>query len=275
MKILGIDFKPPYKYDYWDMYVDSNNYEIQKEFTKTYFIEDKNTRLTKVRGLIQEYKKELQSRKVVENEEINKTFGGYNEYSKAVSEKGSLFENIWVELSNKRRLELECYVLNLFVKADEIVNKSCVYDAIEYLIDEQFKIHKGVVDEPETDIIYRAEYNRIICELINKKIAEINKIPITELPEQIQNVINRGLSWNAQKNIIGTIFGLLYKANAIKGTKEDLSKGLCAMFPNLSISTIKDNLNLKINTSESKTLYDTETEKLLIDFIKYVKSTTN
>lgn len=276
MKILDTNFEYPYKYDYWDMYVGANNYEIQKEFTKTYFIEDKNSRLKRVRELMKQHKKYYQMREVVESEEINTVFeNGYNEYLKKISDKERLFENIWVELANKRKLELECYVLGIVEKANEIVESKNTYDAITYLIDEQFKIHKNVIDEPKIDIIYRTEYNRIICELINKKIAEINKIPIMELPEQIQTVINKGLVWNAQKNIIGTFFGLLHNAKVIKGTKEDLSKGLCAMFPNLSIHTIKDNLNLKINHSESKTLYDTQTEILLSEFIKYVKSTTN
>ncbi|MFA7444537.1 MAG: hypothetical protein WCY89_01190, partial [Flavobacteriaceae bacterium] len=73
---------------------------------------------------------------------------------------------------------------------------------------------------------------------------------------------------------IGTLFGMLHNANIITGTKEDLIKAVSSMFGNLSESTTKDNVNLKVNSNDNKTLYDVETEKLITGWVKYLKSTT-
>ena len=54
MRIFEIDIKEgAYSSDDYEFYVKRGNWEQNKAFTKTYYIEDKKTRLEKVRGLLQ------------------------------------------------------------------------------------------------------------------------------------------------------------------------------------------------------------------------------
>lgn len=274
MKILGLEIKAgTYQSDTYQMYVNGSTYrDLQKELNKTYYIEDKKLRLLEVRKLL----KDVNRPKVHVSKGVLPDFKGLGftsikDYLDATNK--SMFFGQWMELSNKRKLEIEVYVLGIYDIANTKAESS-KYDAICYLIDEQFKEHTGVFDNEKDDFVYRGQYNQLIFDLLQKQIAEINNIEVEDVREQIKAAQNKSLEWVAQKTIIGTIFGLLYNAKAIKGTKADLNRALVAMFPNLSKNTVHDNLNLKINTYEQKVLYSEQTEKLLKDFIEYVKSTT-
>lgn len=287
MNILGLEIlDKQFNSNYWQMYVNRDGFELQKELNKTYYIKDKKQRLSKVRELLNIPKKTHKNPVIIEVSEYNLIFeNGFEGYTKELEKNAdNLFYNTWVEKSNKRSLEIEIYLLEIYENADTLQKKS-EYDAICYLIDEQFKIHKNILDEPKADVIFRAQYNCIICELILKKIREINTLEIEDIRESIQKTVKKPLTWNAQKNTIGTLFGMLLQNGIITGTLPDVSKGLTALFSNLSESTLMDNLNLKINSADNKTLYDTETETLLKDWIEclknqktkktVVKSTTN
>jgi hypothetical protein len=276
MNILGLEIlDKQFNSNYWQMYVNRDGFELQKELNKTYYIKDKKQRLLKVRELLHLKKPSHKNPVIIEISEYNLIFeNGFEGYTKELKKNAdSLFYNTWVESSNKRALEIEVYILEIYENADTIQKKS-EYDAICYLIDEQFKIHKNILDEPKADVIFRAQYNCIICELILKKIREINTLEIEDIRESIQKTVKKPLTWNAQKNTIGTLFGMLHNAGIIQGSKADLIRGLVSLFSNLSETTLKDNVNLKINTNENKILYDEETETKLKDWIAYLSKPT-
>lgn len=240
-----------------------------RELEKTRYIKDKREQLKKVRELL---KFENSNGVHVERGEmIDFKKLGFKTFEAYLQEKSNgMFFNVWVEVSIKRELEIECYLLDIFDKADELA-KTDEYKAISYLIDEKYKNHTGVFDKQKADCIHNDEYNDLIFDLLQNKINEISKIETIPIGDTIRKVTRKPLIWNANKNTIGTLFGVLLQNGMITGTNDDISKGLSALFSNLSESTLKDNLNLKINSNDDKTLYDTETETLLKDWIEYLK----
>ena len=271
MKILDVEIKEDvFNSDYWQMTVNGNNPDYQKEFKKVYYIEDKKQQLKRIRELESTKSRHYESPIIISNIEFDifeNGILGFTEYQKSNQER--MFYGVY-DKAYKRQIELEVYLLEIIENSNKLKND---FDKICYFIDEQFKIHKNVFDEPKKDMIFRIQYNCIIFEQLQKEINTISKKPIIDLSTQIQQSQNKSLEWNAQKTTIGTLFGLLYNIGAIKGTKTDLSKGLNALFPNLSINTLNDNISLKINDTENKYLYDIEAEKILKPFIEYIKST--
>lgn len=276
MKILGLEIKDRvYNSDSYQMFVNgATPPEIQKELNKTYYIEDKTERLKKVREILNNHK----NKPTISNNDLNGwENNGFSDYDSFVKYKAKHNENMffgcWVELSNKRVLEIEVYVLERYQNAENIAT-SDIYGAISYLIDEQFTYHKGVFDNIKDDFIFREQYNMLIYDLLQKKINELYKTEFEDIREVITKATKKPLIWNAKKTSIGTLFGMLHNAKVITGTKQDLIKAVSSMFGNLSESTIKDNVNLKVNTNDRKTLYDVDTEKMLTDWVKYLKDTT-
>ncbi len=272
MKILGIEIQSGvYKSTSYLMYVDKGNKELQKQLNKTYYIQDKKERLKQVRNLLKnnidtEHNTYVSKGNIPNWEKHG--FKSLDEYYELQNE--SMFYNIWVEVSNKRALEIEVYVQTIYGKAENLL-QSNEYDAICCLIDEQFKSHKKVFDDPKSDYAFRFQYNQLIYDLLQKKINEIVKTPVDDIRLTINT--KKPLIWNAKKTSIGTLFGMLYNSEIISGTKEDLKRALTSMFSNLSENTLHDNLNLKIVKNENKILYDTKTEDQLKDWVKYLKST--
>lgn len=252
-------------------------YEIQvfdephKALFKAKYIKDKKLKMLEYRRILGQQTADLGNKPPRENISFpNDCFDTYKEFTDYLSE-NRLFYNIWGETANKRRFEIEVYIEDIINLVNEFTDET---QQINYLIDEMFKYHRDILDEPKADLAFRHEINALIFKCLQIKINEINTTPIMDIGVQVANAQNRYLQWNAQKNIIGTLFGLMYKSGAIKGSKADLARAICAMFPNLSENTLMDNINLKIDEAESKTKYDTETEKMTADFITYLKNST-
>tara|TARA_R110001606_G_C15227324_1_gene634739 strand:- start:489 stop:950 length:462 start_codon:yes stop_codon:yes gene_type:complete len=144
------------------------------------------------------------------------------------------------------------------------------FQKICYLIDQQYIEHRKVFDHPKSDLLYYKQYNNLIYDIIQNKINEISKTTIDTLREPIKSTVKKPLIWNAQKNTIGTLFGLLSNNGFIEGNKTDIVRGLTDMFDNLSASSLTDNINLKVNKSEAKTNYDKQTTELLKDWLYYL-----
>ncbi len=244
--------------------------EQQRELIKTYYIADKKQRLQRVRHLINNttLKNSILIAKSKEDEYKKsiihkKTFA--DEY-----EENTMFYGCWNELSSKRMLEIECYIQEITDHANTL-NEKDTNKAINYLIDQQFTYHIGIFDNEANDLKYRNEYNNFIYDLLQLKINEISKMIIEPIQETINKLIRKPLIWNADKDTIGTLFGLLYKAKIITGTKADLNRSLTAIFNNLSDTTLKKNLELSSSVKEGKTYHDTETVELVKNWIEYLK----
>ncbi|MFA7446026.1 MAG: hypothetical protein WCY89_08775, partial [Flavobacteriaceae bacterium] len=176
MKILGLDIKDRvYNSDKYQMFVNgATPPEIQKELNKTYYIEDKAERLKRVKQILNNYTK----RAIISNNNFTDWENyGFVDYDSFVKYKNKhiekMFFGCWVELSNKRALEIEVYVLERYQKAENIAT-SDVYKAICYLIDEQFTPHKNIFDNKQDDFIFRGQYNALIFDLLQLKIKELN-----------------------------------------------------------------------------------------------------
>ena len=243
---------------------------LNRELEKTRYIKDSRERLKKIREIFefsQNYPVTLKQDKTIDFQKL-----GFKTIENYLTEKSEgLFCNVWLEYAIKMGLEIECYLLDIFDKADELA-KTDEYKAICYLIDEKYKNHTGIFDNPRYDELYNEEYNHIIYDMIQDRIISISKIEIIPVSDTIKRVTKKPLTWKANKNTIGTLFGILINSGIITGTKQDLSKGLCAMFSDLSESTILDNLNLKINSADKKILYDVQTETILKPWIDYLKN---
>ena len=91
MRIFEIDIKEgAYSSDDYEFYFKRSNWEQNKAFTKTYYIEDKKTRLEKVRGLLQgnndlENKVKVTTPKLEDWQKYN--FEDFEDYLKAKKER--------------------------------------------------------------------------------------------------------------------------------------------------------------------------------------------
>lgn len=244
-----------------------------RELEKARYIKDKRERLKKVRELLKDEN----------NNGVHVERGGIIDFKKsgfqtfeAYTQKKSngMFFNVWVEISIKRELEIECYLLDIFDKADELA-KTDEYKAINYLIDEKYKNHTGLFDKETDDFIYNDEYNELIYDLLQNKINEISKTEIIPIGDTIRKVTKKPLTWNANKNTIGTLFGMLHSVGIIQGNKTDLVRGIGSLFSNLSEATLRDNINLTFKQSENKPLYDEETEKMLKEWVSFLVEQKN
>ncbi|MCB4807136.1 hypothetical protein LG651_02655 [Tamlana sp. 62-3] len=275
MKILGLEIpNGVYQSARYCMYVDKPNKELQKELNKTYYIENKTKRLKKVRELLKNNNDFKLNTHVSKSKTINWENYGFESLEEFIKLKNqNMFFGNWVEVSNKRALEIEVYILGLYDNASKIFGKNkSSFDTICFLIDEQFKEHKDVFDDPKSDIIYRTQYNHLIYDLLQKKINEFVNIPIDDIRETL--ITKKPLVWNAKKSSIGTLFGMLHNAKIIDGSKTDMIRGLTAMFDNLVESSVKDNVNLKVYTAENKCYYDEETENNANSWVEYLKTST-
>lgn len=273
MEILGLEIPSGvYQSDLYSMFVDKPNKEQQKELNKTYYMKDKSERLKKVRELLKNNDDAKANCYV-----SSPTLPNWQDYGfKSLEafyklQNKSMFLGNWLEVSNKRALEIEVYVQTLYKEADKLFEKS-EYEAISYLIEQQFTEHKNIFDNAKSDYAFRFQYNNLIYDLLQKKINELASVPIDDIRKTLKT--KKPLTWNSKKSSIGTLFGMLHNAKIIEGSKADIIRSLSAMFNNLSESTIKDNVNLKVNTNEDKCLYDKETEHKAKDWISYLKEST-
>lgn len=247
-----------------------------RELEKCLYIEDNVKRLEKIRQILNN---KIRSSGYVPPRETEKPedcgFLDFEDFLKYREEHEKfLIYGCWVWISYKRELEICVHVENIYKKAKKIFEKD-KYEAICYIIDEKYKYHTNIFDNKKDDYLFRYQYNQIIFDMLDCVIKELLKIKVLPANDLIKQSIKKPLSWNAQKNIIGTLFGLLYKTGAIQGTKTDLIRGLSAMFSNLSENTLKDNIDLKENENEAKIKYDTRTEYLLENFLIYLKENIN
>src|SRR5690606_21901450 len=245
--------------------------EHHKALFKAKYIKDKTDKRNEYRRVLkQDFEN---SGYIPPRENIKFTSNGFENVVELAEfrKENNLIFNEWVELSNKRFFEIEVYIENILSVTDK---KNDETEKINYLIDEMFKYHSDILDEPKADLAFRDEINALIFKCLLIRIDEINTTPIMEFSEQFEKAVNKSLKWNAKKAIIGTLFGIMYKTGAIEGYKTDLARALIAMFPNLSESTIKGNLDFKTNELEAKQQYDTQTVNLLQNFSEYLKNST-
>ena len=270
MIILDVEIKEKvYVSNGYNMYVNTGNYLHNKEFTKTYYIEDKALRLKKVRELLKG-NDDTQHKVFVTKPEIldwqNYDFEDFEDYIN--QKKTSMLYNVCSDVSNKRSLEIEVYGESIFNKS-EVIKKD--YNKICFLIDQQYKKHIKVFDHPKSDFLYNEQYNNIIYDIIQNRIDTIYRTSIEDLRTPIKSTIKKPLIWNAPKTAIGTLFGVLSKNGIIRGHKTDIVRGLTDIFGNLSENTLTDNINLKINEDEAKVKYDKKTKELTSKWIEYLK----
>ena len=182
MKILGIDIKEgKYVSNGYNMYVSNGNAEQTKKLTKTYYIKDKKKRLSAVRELLKneddtELKGHHSQPKLGNWQDFD--FKDINQFLKKQEE--SMFYNVWTEVSNKRALEIEVYVIHFFKKMNKLKTE---FQKICYLIDQQYIEHRKVFDHPKSDLLYYKQYNNLIYDIIQNKINEISKTTIDTLRE--------------------------------------------------------------------------------------------
>lgn len=249
--------------------------DFQKEIKKTYYQTDKKKKFERVRELVKNHKVKVYINKGINFQ--NDIIAYCNEqglnYSELVQNENRFFYGCSVSVSYVRELEIENYVEQIFLEAEQKLkdNNGEPYIAICYLIDKQFTKHINVLESQKHDLIYRSEYNQLIYELIQDKINKISKIEHVPISENIRNKINKGLNWKAPKMPIGTLFGILRKEGVIEGSVADIAKSLSAMFTNLSESTLKDNINLKEDKKEAKFKYDLKTVDYIDKWVKYLK----
>jgi len=273
MKILEIDIKEGvYSSMDYEFYVNRSNWEQNKAFTKTYYIDDKKNRLDEVRELLKG-NNDLENKGTVTHPKLpnwqNFDFEDFEDYMK--TKQTSMFYNVWVEVSNKRKLEIEFFIETLY---DEMDKLNTNYDKICFLIDQQYQEHKGVFDHEKSDFLYREQYSSLIFDILQKRINEISNTNFKQLREPIKSTVKKPLVWTAKKQTIGTLFGVLQKNGFIKGNNTDIVRGLTDMFDNLSASSLTDNVNLKVNKNEAKNNHDPNTIKLLIEWVEYLKNST-
>lgn len=246
------------------------NYLKHRELNKAYYTKDKNKALqilleaekafpNETRGIDGAYLcgisyTEDEKTEILENRHKNEDYNHLQERGFAYY--GNSFE------SYKNYLMVEIYIDNLIETANK-ASKDNHETFIYLLLDEVAKIHKDVLKDRFLDTIFEGEYNNYIADKLQEKIDEVSKSKYKPIDEQLRELISKPLTWNANKNTIGTLFGLLKDKGIVTGTAKDISKALSGMFANLSETTLMDNVNLSVNTSQQSNKYDTETERIL------------
>jgi hypothetical protein len=270
MKVLGVEINDKvYQSNGYNMYVSTDKSKQNRDLTKTYYIKDKNDRLTKVRSLLKGNDDTRSTISVTTPELPNWQEFDFKDVSDFLKKQNSsMFLKVWSEVSNKRKLEIEVYAEKIFNESEKLEND---FEKICYLIDQQYNRHKGVFDHPKSDFLYCQQYNELLYDIFQNKINEVSKTNDLELRQQVKSSVRKPLVWSAQKNSIGTLFGVLYKNGIIKGHKTDIVRGLSDMFDNLSSSSLTDNVNLKVNVNEAKSNYDKTTTELLNKWIEYLE----
>lgn len=257
-----------YQSEYYGLFID----EYHRDLYKTHFLTNTTERLEQVKQLVQKYEpEELQC--YVNHNSIHPQINPFKSVKEQIEyEKNTaLFYLISINISYKRTLEITVYIDEL-IQSIELLTS--VQQKINTTIDKMYQIHTGVLDDPKADFVHNGEINALIYDILKQYLYTIQKPQIIDVSQQITTATKGSLKWNAQKNIIGTLFGLLHKNGAISGSRANVEKALCSMFPNLSISTIQDNIKLKVDPNKGNQ-YDTETENTLSDFIDYLKTKTN
>lgn len=244
--------------------------ELYRNLNKAQYIPDKIEQQERIRELLKDpkdtsgYVAPRQPQKTYED----LGFDTYDEMQKHQNS-GMIFNN-WVWVSYKRFLELENHITERLQQADTLADDQ--YMAICFLIDQQYNYHTGIFDDPQADYIFSGEYNQFIYDVMQLKINEIAKLKTAPIDKVMREIVKKPLKWNADKQIIGTLFGVLKDAGIVEGTQKDIAKGLSGLFSNLSESTLLNNLKLKENTTENKVYYSKETERIvkgeLLDYIK-------
>jgi len=248
---------------------------LHKELFKAQYIKDRVTRQERLRVLLKDVKPNDKSGCVPPRKPqiIYKDLGfdSYEKYEK-YQQKGMIYGG-WVWLSYKRFTEMENHILDRFDKAD-ILFKEDEIKAVCYLIDQLFTFHRGVFDDKTADYVYCDEYNEYFFDAFQEKINSLLKIEVAPIDETLSKVVRTPLKWNAEKQIIGTIFGIFKQEGIITGTYKDISEGLASLFVNLKQSTLNNNLKLNENANEGKVYYSKETERIIkTHLLEYVKGT--
>ncbi|OWP84996.1 hypothetical protein BWK59_02520 [Flavobacterium davisii] len=208
--------------------------------------------------------------------ELDKIIEIEKEECKEIGLDKDLFRNIDGREEIRRIWMLEIYIEEI-IETFSNIYKNDKYEGICYLIDEQYKVHKNVVSCLLEDVFIRAHVNYIIFEALEIHLKSIDDISTEKAQEFIYKRKYKkksSLKWNANKNSLGTIFGVLHDAGIIQGNKTELARELANMFNNLSETTLIDNIGLKTDKKNSKPKYDTKTEDLLFDWIAFLKSCT-
>jgi hypothetical protein len=170
--------------------------------------------------------------------------------------------------SYKLRLTVDIYVMDLIEQTkDDDIDKN-IYNLIDKLV----TVHKNIFNNNFLDTIFEGEYNGYISDKLQDEINKISKIEYEDIKETLTKRVKKPLKWNADKDTLGTLFALLYKAKIITGSKADLNRTLTTIFSNLKYDSIKKNLELSKSEKEAKIYHDTETIELVYNWIEYLKN---
>lgn len=195
---------------------------------------------------------------------INERYKGESEFYK-IQERGFRYGNMFYVVYHTTILDV--YALDLL---ENIENKfkGDKLNHIYSLIDLFGIRHKGVLKDAFFDELFEDEYNGYIIDKIQD---EIDKVSHTKSDDFVIEQELKPLTWNSNKNTLGTVFGLLIKEGIISGTKESVNKGLRQLFPEFKESTLRDVLSLKVD-NDNVLQYCKDTEKQLFEWIEMLKA---
>lgn len=97
---------------------------------------------------------------------------------------------VWVEVSNKRKLEIEVFIYSIYNEMNKLQDK---YEKICFLIDQQYKEHTGIFDHEKSGFIFKEQYSGLIFDILQKKINEISKTSIEVLRNPVKSTIKKTL----------------------------------------------------------------------------------
>lgn len=181
--------------------------------------------------------------------------------------KNRLFYRNDSKISDRRFLEIEIYIKNILNEAETKQHPA----NIDFLIDQMFTLHTGVLSDTKADFVFSEEINAFIFKVLHIELKRLASTPIMSMSEQMEKALeNRSLKWKLDKRVLGTLFGVIYSTGAIEGNKTDLAKGLKALFPDLSKHSILDNFKLK-----NPDKHNPETVHALKEFEKYLRNLTD
>lgn len=264
-----------YKSNAYEMFVNHGGRYNNKEASKANYLSDPAKRLEVLTNLTK-YSDDTKARVYVSRPQMPDWQGaGYDSIEDFFRiQQYGIFVNVSSLVSNKRRLEIELYLTNIFNQSDEILNRESDYKAICYLVDWQYKSHTKVLSDVKSDLAFRQQYRPLIYDFLQLKINAIHGAKLEDVGKVVKEATKKALKWNGKLSAIGTLFGMLHEEGVITGSKMDVARALSAMFGNLKESSVHDNVKLKVNKFEAKTYYDKETLDKVKSWIAYLSNST-
>src|SRR5690606_18063678 len=133
--------------------------EIGKAFFKARFIKDKKAKRDELRRLLKIDKTVSETRHFTNQWQT--VFKSYEDFEK-YSANNTLFYGNDVNLSNKRLLEIEVYIIEKLEKLEDLKET----EKTDFLINEMFQEHTNILDELKADFVFKREINALIYKVL-------------------------------------------------------------------------------------------------------------